>query len=73
MPDNLRIAAGLGDMVRLRQFFDDWRQSTPEAAADRKSWPQSYELSNRPTPQDEAGILAEGLLYAASTVSRLIP
>jgi ankyrin repeat protein len=64
IPDNLRTAAALNDLERMRSFFDTAGQLRPEASVDREEWAPAYDFADRPLQTDPIGILGEALLYA---------
>jgi hypothetical protein len=64
-PDNLRTAAGLGDMQRLASFFDSEGRLRPQAGAGREIFHKAYEAFERPLVEGENALLHEAFMYGS--------
>jgi|GEM_PF-649186 len=64
VPDNLRIAAGLGRMDLVRKWFDAQGQLMPGAGAYRAFYRAHDEFYEKPTTNDPQEILDEAFVYA---------
>ncbi len=64
-PDNLRSAAGRGDLERARALLAEGTGPDSAAGADREVWHRSYNFPERPILTGRQGILDDALGYAA--------
>lgn len=63
-PENLRVAAGLGDLDMMSQFFDEESNLTEDAGRYREWYRANEEFPERPTTNNPQEILDEALCYA---------
>ncbi len=66
MPDNLRIAAGLGLIDRVRGWFDSSGKLKPGAGAHRAFYRPHDEAYEKPTTDDPQEVLDEAFVYACN-------
>ena len=64
-PDNLRAAAGRGDLERAQELLARGTGPGCEAGADREVWHRSYNFAERPVLSGRQGLLDDALSYAA--------
>ncbi len=63
-PENLRVAAGLGNVEMMEQFFDGDSNLTEAAGMHREWYRANEEFPERPTTDSAQEILDEALCYA---------
>ena len=64
-PDNLRAAAGCGDLERAQAHLAEGTGPDSLAGADREIWHKSYNFPERPITSGRQGILDDAFAYAA--------
>ena len=64
VPSNLRVAAGLGRVDLMEQFFDELCNLTDDAGKHRQWYRANEEFPEKPTRDDPQEILDEALCYA---------
>ncbi|MBT4608814.1 MAG: ankyrin repeat domain-containing protein [Gemmatimonadetes bacterium] len=65
IPDNLRTAAGLGRIDRVRQIIDDGDRLPTSAGDDREVWHLTYDFPERPLLTDHQGLVDDAFCCAA--------